>query len=196
MIEIIPNWHPIFVHFTVGLFCTSVAFYLLAYLTSYFRIVSVKITTDLETAGRWCLWAAGVTAIMTVIAGLYAFNTVRHDGPSHLAMINHRNWALPTAAAIVLVAFWSLWRDIKQKKLTLTFIIALLIVQALLLATAWRGAELVYRYGLGVMSLPKSEGEGHDHHHIEEMKGSEMDHTNMPPMQNNENDDHQHTHAE
>lgn len=165
MIEIIPNWHPIFVHFTVGLFCASVVFYLLTYIASYLRIVTSKISADLETAGRWCLWAAGVTAIMTVIAGLYAYYTVRHDGPSHLAMIDHRNWALPTAAAIVLVALWSLWRDIKQKRLTLTFIIALLIVQGLLLATAWRGAELVYRYGLGVMSLPKSEGEGHDHTH-------------------------------
>ena len=159
MIEIIPNWHPIFVHFTVGLFSASVGFYLLAYLAFYLRIVSPKISADLETAGRWCLWAAGITAIMTVIAGLYAFNTVRHDGPSHLAMIDHRNWALPTGAAIVLVALWSIWRDYKQKKLTMTFLITLLIVQGMLLATAWRGAELVYRYGLGVMSLPQPESE-------------------------------------
>ena len=184
MIEIIPNWHPIFVHFTVGLCSTAVGFYVLTYLTSHLRIISVRHVTDLETAGRWCLWAAGFTAIITVLAGFYAFNTVRHDGISHLAMINHRNWALPTAAAIVLVALWSLWRDYKRKRLTLIFIIALLIVQGMLLATAWRGAELVYRYGLGVMSLPKSEGEGHSHHHGEEIKGSEMDHSNMAmPME-------------
>lgn len=168
MIEIIPDWHPIFVHFTVGLFSTSVGFYVLAYLTSRWRIISSKMTADLETAGRLCLWTAGITAIMTVLAGLYAFNTVSHAGISHLAMIDHRNWALPTAAAIVLVALWSLWRDYKQKRLTLVFIIALLMVQGLLLATAWRGAELVYRYGLGVMSQPQSEGEGHNHHHGKE----------------------------
>lgn len=28
MIEIIPNWHPILVHFTIALFITAVLFYL------------------------------------------------------------------------------------------------------------------------------------------------------------------------
>lgn len=192
MIEIIPNWHPIFVHFTVGLFSTSVVFYLLSYLISFLKTAFIKIASDIETAGRWCLWAASLSAIMTVLAGLNAFNTVNHDSVSHLAMINHRNWALPTAAAIVLVALWSLWRDCKNKKLTASFIIILLLVQGMLLSTAWRGAELVYRYGLGVMSLPKSEGEGQDHQHGSEMKGSEMMiHSNMPTMEDHD----QHNHA-
>lgn len=188
MIEIIPNWHPIFVHFTVGLFSGAVGFYILTYLTFHLRIVSPRIASDLETAGRWCLWAAGFTAIVTVLAGFYAFNTVRHDGISHLAMIDHRNWALPTATAIVLVSLWSMWRDYKRKTLTLIFIITLLIVQSMLLATAWRGAELVYRYGLGVMSLPKAEGEGH-HHHEEMMSGS-PDHSTMPSMDKHEEHNH------
>lgn len=38
MIEIIPNWHPILVHFTVALFSTSVGFYGLAYLISYLQL--------------------------------------------------------------------------------------------------------------------------------------------------------------
>lgn len=42
----------------------------------------------------------------------------------------------------------------------------------LLLSTAWHGGELVYRYGLGVMSMPKSHGEGHAHEH-----GPGMGHT-------------------
>ena len=32
MIEIIPNWHPIFVHFTVALLFVAVALYPLSYL--------------------------------------------------------------------------------------------------------------------------------------------------------------------
>jgi len=35
----------------------------------------------------------------------------------------------------------------------------------LLANTAWHGAENVYRYGLGVMSLPQQESEGHAHNH-------------------------------
>lgn len=166
MIEIIPNWHPIFVHFTVALFSTSVGFYTLSYLFSKLRL-SLKLASDFEIVARWCLWMVGIIVIITVATGLQAYNTVNHDGLSHLAMTNHRNWALPTAGAMVLVAAWSLWRTYKKKTINITFIIALLIVQGLLLSTAWRGAELVFRYGIGVMSLPKSEGQGHNHHHGE-----------------------------
>lgn len=164
MIEIIPNWHPIFVHFTVALFSTSVGFYTLAYVFNRLRIFS-NVSSDLEIAAQWCLWLVGIIVIGTVLAGLQAYNTVRHDASSHLAMTDHRNWALPTATAIVLVAIWSLWRTYKQKTITITFIVILFIVQGLLLSTAWRGAELVFRYGLGVMSLPQEDDVGHEHHY-------------------------------
>ncbi|MEO8402119.1 MAG: DUF2231 domain-containing protein [Gammaproteobacteria bacterium] len=164
MIQIIPNWHPIFVHFTVALFSTSVGFYTLAYLSQLLKIFP-KIAPEFEIAARWCLWSVGIIVIGTVLAGLQAYNTVRHDEISHIAMTDHRNWAIPTAGMMVLIALWSLWRTYKQKPISLIFIIALLIVQGLLLATAWRGAELVFRYGLGVMSLPQAEGMGHHHHH-------------------------------
>jgi uncharacterized membrane protein len=198
MIEIIPNIHPIFVHFTVALFSTSVGFYTLAYLLPKFRLFP-KLASDFEVVARWCLWVVGIMVIVTVLAGLQAFNTVRHDAPSHLAMTDHRNWAVPTACAMVLVALWSLWRAYKRKAITLIFILALFIVQGLLLSTAWRGAELVFRYGLGVMSLPQAEGEGHNHKHMEGMKEDSMgsmDHSTMPPMENHEHSDHQHGHAE
>ncbi len=44
----------------------------------------------------------------------------------------------------------------------------LLVAQLFLFSTAWRGGELVYRHGLGVLSLPQTEGEGHSHSHGEE----------------------------
>lgn len=169
MIEIIPNWHPIFVHFTVALFSTSVGFYAVAYLFNNLKIFS-KVSADLEITAQWCLWLVGIIVIGTVLAGLQAYNTVKHDGASHLAMTDHRNWALPTAATMVLVVLWSLWRTFTKKSLTITFIVVLLIVQGLLLSTAWRGAELVFRYGLGVMSLPQSEDVGHNHHHESTME--------------------------
>lgn len=168
MIEIIPNWHPIFVHFTVGLLSISVAFYVLSYLSKNLKIIVLSsIGKELEIAARWCLWAGAVITIATVLAGFYAYNTVKHDTPSHMAMTDHRNWAIVTAAVAILIALWSLWRYRKQKPLSMMFILALLIMQGLLLSTAWRGGEAVYRYGLGVMDLPdsmdESQMDGHDH---------------------------------
>ncbi len=49
------------------------------------------------------------------------------------------------------------------------FMLTLILSTGLLALTAWKGGELVYRYGLGVMSLPQvAQGaEGHDHEHAE-----------------------------
>lgn len=168
MIEILPNWHPIFVHFTVGLLSISVAFYVLAYLSKNIKFVMLSsIGNELEIAAKWCLWAGAIITIATVITGFYAYNMVKHDMPSHMAMTDHRNWALVTATIAILIALWSIWRHRKQKSLSLSFILALLIMQGLLLSTAWLGGEAVYRYGLGVMDLPDFAGEsqmdGHDH---------------------------------
>lgn len=159
MIEIIPNWHPIFVHFTVALFSTSVLLFCLAYLTLNFNTLSA----ELQISARWCLWLAGIAVIPTIIAGLYAYNSVNHDTVSHLAMTNHRNWALTTGSLILLVTVWSIFRFYRHKTISLLFIIALLLIQLMVLSTAWRGGELVYRYGLGVMSLPQHGKDGHDH---------------------------------
>ena len=173
MIEIIPNWHPIFVHFTVGLYSAAAGFYLLVFLTERISLISKFYSSEFEVVARWCLWSVAMITIFTVLAGLQAYNTVNHDGPSHLAMINHRNWALPTASSILLVAIWSAWRYYRHRAVTFTFILAVLIVQVLLLSTAWRGAELVFRYGLGVISLPQSEGIMHQQH--DENTNSEPD---------------------
>lgn len=190
MIEIIPNWHPIFVHFTVGLLSTSVVFYTIAYLLQKLRVFP-KAASELEIAAHWCLWSVGIVVIGTVLAGLQAYDTVRHDATSHLAMTDHRNWALPTAGAIVVIALWSLWRTYKQKSITIIFILALFIVQGLLLSTAWRGADLVFRYGLGVMSLPQPEGMGHHHHH-ETTNESNQQSSSVTATLNTHEHDHDH----
>lgn len=48
----------------------------------------------------------------------------------------------------------------------------------LVMITAWHGAEVVYRYGIGVLSLPKSEGKGHQHSHDNKQKTSPAIHPN------------------
>lgn len=199
MIEIIPNYHPIFVHFTVALFSTAVGFYCLSFLTAGLGLFKLTTVQEFETVARWCLWVVALLSLITLAAGFQAYYTVRHDTVSHLAMTNHRNWAIPTAVAMVLVALWSVARYQRQKKLTLTFILALLIVQGLLLSTAWRGAELVFRYGLGVMSLPKAEGEGHQHSHAghKAMPATATPATPTTPTTPTRNeDDHSHAHEQ
>jgi len=169
MIEIIPNWHPVFVHFTVGLLAASTLVFLAALL-----LKPSALKTEAETAALWMLWLGAGFTILTVAAGLYAYATVGHDDPSHAAMKEHRNLALPTAAAFLALAVYSLMR-VRRKKILPAFFPWLMLAAAVLLGvTAWHGAELVYRHGLGVMALPQAEGEGHGHDTADESMATDM----------------------
>ncbi len=180
MIEIIPNWHPFFVHFTVALVSISVAFHLLARLAS-----TEPLREHWQIVANWTLWSGALITVITVIAGWYAYNTVAHDEPSHQAMTVHRNWALATAALVLLAAAWSWWIHRKKHSVSAILLAVLLTSGALVGITGWHGAEAVYRYGLGVMSLPEAEGEGHAHSHGDDGHGGSSHDTLMDsPHQN------------
>jgi len=161
MIEIIPNWHPVFVHFTIALLIIATLFHIIA-------VFNNKSTTyyQFESVANWNLWTGAVFAVFTVIAGWFAYNSVEHDTPSHLAMMDHRNWALGTAVLFIVLAIWSFRRAKKTVAISWLIVLPLIIASGLLGITGWKGAELVYRYGLGVMSLPNTgahDHAGHEH---------------------------------
>ena len=81
MIEIIPNWHPLFVHFTIGLLTISTLLYVMGFFLK---------REALLTAARWNLWIGVTITFRTLRAVLYAYNTVIHDYVSHVASTNHR----------------------------------------------------------------------------------------------------------
>ena len=95
MIEIIPNIHPILVHFAISIIVLS----------GILQIVIWSVNSDNSTlisAQKWLLSSGAIAVIATVLTGLNAASTVNHDTASHLAIIDHRNWALPTAIIFLL----------------------------------------------------------------------------------------------
>ncbi|MBL6935727.1 MAG: DUF2231 domain-containing protein [Alphaproteobacteria bacterium] len=149
MFEILPNWHPLLVHFTVALYAASFLFFVLA------RVFSGRTWAgDCRIAAFSTLWLGAAISVLTVAAGFYAFNTVRHDAPSHAAMTDHRNWALATAALWWVLALWTIRTYRTSLELKSSFIGVFVVAVGLLMTTGWKGGELVYRYGLGVLSLP------------------------------------------
>lgn len=190
MIEIIPNWHPMFVHFTVALFVTAWLFFVASTLV---RPRYRGLGGQWRGVARWVLWLGAMLTVATLLAGWDAYNTVDHDAPSHEAMTEHRDWALVTASVFFLLTLWSVWRAIAQKGEGLFFLVALTLAMGLLAATGWRGAELVYRHGLGVMSLPQAENHDHgSHDHGSHDPGGDSD---APPSREDggqDADDHPH----
>lgn len=174
MIEILPNWHPLLVHFTIALFFTSIGLFFVG------TIFGKKSWGDtLLQAAHLNLWIGAGFTVLTLLAGWDAYNTVTHDGPSHAAMTDHRNWALATAAFFFVITAWSVFIRRKTVRVGILFLITLLVAAGLLATTGFKGAEAVYRYGIGVMSMPQVSGDGghssHSHgdnsHH--ETNGSE-----------------------
>jgi len=210
MFTIIPNWHPIFVHFTVGLLSLAVILFAVT------PFVKSPLKEQWITVSRWTLWFGAGFMVITGLTGWDAYNTVAHDTPSHLAMTEHRNWAIATISLFLALTAWSIHWIRNNKSLGTAFMVSMLIAGSVLASTAWHGGEVVYRYGLGVMSLPKAEGgDGHDHSHGDDaghssdvVPGSQGDHkahgsdnhhddlgldaVDKAPAMNDDGHDHQH----
>lgn len=168
MIEIIPNFHPALVHFPIAFTSAAVAFTAAGVVFRNWPYAAQCLIT-----GRWMLWGAALSALVAAVFGWFAFNSVAHDEVSHVAMILHRNWALGALTALLALAAWDVWRGRSGKLPSFVFLGLLLAAWLLVMSTAWHGAELVYRHGLGVMSLPEPEMQGHEH-------GAGHDHGNLP----------------
>lgn len=153
-----PNIHPVLVHFAYALTVTGA---LCLFIVSLAPSGGWRDT--LKHAGDWMLAIGGAFILATVAAGFQAYYSVDHDGPSHAAMTVHRNWAVPTAIAILVLALWRWIRRAERPSLLIS--LPMLAAAASLSVTAWWGGNLVYGHGLGVSRIPVVTGEGHDHEH-------------------------------
>lgn len=190
MINIIPNWHPIFVHFTIGLLSTAVVLYIAAMVIRKTHSWHVQWLI----VANWCLWIGTIFAVVTATAGWFAFNSVAHDAASHVAMTTHRNWALSTLVLFLLIGIWSVLLVQKKRVPDKLFLTAALVAAVMLMITGWHGGEAVYRYGLGVLSLPDiDEGEyGHNHHHDDKSVNTHAT-EEVSDIEHNHEDEHQHS---
>ncbi|MBI2970219.1 MAG: nuclear transport factor 2 family protein [Gammaproteobacteria bacterium] len=165
MIQIIPNWHPVLVHFTIGLLVTAAGLFAAAALLRD-RPIAERATL----VARWNLVIGTAFATLTLAAGYRAYYTVAHDDPAHAAMLVHMKWAWIALVLFVIAAALA-WRERARERGTGPILAMFLAAgTGALFVTGYLGAENVYRHGLGVMRLPAAEGPGHTHAHGGEEK--------------------------
>lgn len=186
MPEILPNLHPLMVHFPIALIAVSAVFHIAAIATR-----GKSCVTHCAILAHTTLWLGALAALPTVLFGWLAFNSVNHDEAGHVAMLAHRTWALATLAVLVVLAGWDAWRSKVDAVPAWWFAGAVIGAWGMVATTAWHGGELVYRHGLGVLSLPAAEsGQGDGHAH-----GAAMDAEEHPPAEAMHPDDDTHEHS-
>ncbi len=158
--QIVPNFHPIVVHLANALTVTAFLLSIAAYARR-----SHPVSTQLAAAGHFTLWLAAIAAAAAVLFGWLAFNSVNHDNAGHAAMLLHRSWAISTALGLILLASWDAWKYRVNELISVPMLFLLFALSQAIAVTGWLGGEVVYRHGIGVLSIPSSEGADHGHHH-------------------------------
>lgn len=159
MIELVPNWHPVWVHFAVALLITSAAAHAIALVR---RSKAGGVSHALIVA-RWTSWMGVAAAGLAVVTGFWAAGSVAHDDAAHANMMVHRNWAI---AALVLFAVAALVELIRRRQIRPSVFTAVFSLGGAvsILITAYEGGQNVFEHGLGVQRLPEVSTHDHDAH--------------------------------
>lgn len=135
------NIHPMFVHFPV-------AFLPGAFLLFALGIVFKK--TELNAAGRACLYLAAAGALAAVITGLFAEGSFPHNDTIHRMMETHETLAWLVLAITGVLTAWSFFQAEHRPKAAWGFLALLGLANLVIMQGADIGARMVYLEGAAV----------------------------------------------
>ena len=156
--------HPLFVHFPIALTLTALLF------EGLYLIQRKDLWRQMATA---LIYLAALAALITVLTGYMAAETLGHDAPGHELVHIHRNMMVVFTTLLVSIALLNFIVSRPGTRLgipgwsRLVRPVLLLLAAGNLVVGTDRGAELVFRHGMGVgvqLDSPPAEGNGHGSH--------------------------------
>jgi uncharacterized membrane protein len=147
LIEILPGWHPIVVHFAIGLLLPATV----ALCAS--RLIRERARAEtLATVGTWNLVAGAIAAVFAVGTGLAAVFSFSNLPPATAHAISlHFFWGCAAMSVFAVLAVGRVAGIKAQTPPSTIFVVLLLLAAILMCVTGYLGGENVYRYGVGVM---------------------------------------------
>jgi uncharacterized membrane protein len=142
---LLPEWHPMVVHFPLALGVSAAVFLLAARL-----VRDQRRAATLATVGTWNLCVGAVAALFALATGVAAVVDLDVGAAAHQAISTHLKWAIFTTLALVLLAVWRGAGSAWDSRPAWPFVVLLLAATAALVMTGYRGGQNVYRYGIGV----------------------------------------------
>jgi len=135
------NNHPMFVHFPIVLWLAALLF-------EFFAVW--RATDELQRTASRLLYLGTLAAIVTVITGLAAQNSVPPGEAQRAVGIHETLMLVATSLAIALCSFAFFMRKDFPLHLRKVLLLGLVVLGILLTIGTDRGAQLVYEYGSAV----------------------------------------------
>ena len=147
MMQLVPGWHPMIVHFPLALDLTATACLTLARAP-----VARSHAAALSTVGTWNLCLGAVAAFFALGSGLAASVDLNLGLAAHAAVSSHFKAAAMSGVLVLLAAVWRGAGGAQTSRPSWAFLLILWAATAALLVTGYRGGQNVYRHGVGVVA--------------------------------------------
>jgi uncharacterized membrane protein len=148
MPHLLPGWHPVIVHFPLALIATAAAC-----LSAAAAARAPARAAVLATVGTWNLGIGTAALFLALGSGLAAVIDLQVGAAAHQAISAHVKAAILTTVLMTAAALWRCVGVAYDSRPSRWFLLVLWAATASLVVTGYRGAQNVYRFGVGVSQV-------------------------------------------
>lgn len=153
MINLLPGWHPLVVHFPLALIVCA------AVMLSVARVLrGGSLPATLATVGTWNLCLGAVGVFFALGTGLAAAIGLDVTAAARHAISLHVKSAVVTTLLVLLAAVWRGAGTEPTSRPSWAFLVIMWAATVALMVTGYRGGQNVYRYGIGVATSIETKG--------------------------------------